>query len=454
MTHHTPMNAPTQSDLITAQRLPALPSILKALRGLTKMRFAALVRLTGTDWQACVVDDCAGLGIRAGDVWEVDNTLCQKVREINQPVNWPDVSTAPFSRSSSHMASLLGIQAYFAYPIYRADGSFFGTLCAMDTVRGEPAAASVIDAASAFSQILGPQLRAVEPTDHEAHSTTAASIERDVRTVTQTFQSTTQPIPPAGSASPVAGGDVGRADAVSPPSGQPSASLDPVVQGKVLSVMSHDLRNPMHSLMAAIEMIQIKPMEPRLQRLMGMVQGSAVRLSELARQALDFARLQTLGDVVINVSPAHDLGSTVESAVGHVRASYPQRNIVVNITGCPPMNIDPSRVEQLLEIVLTHAVKHCGVDRDVEVHARRVDQALALDVAVPDYILDAALVPHVFDPFYAVDGEAQTAHLGIGLYLARAIALAHQGELTLVTDAGQARFVVTLPLTESSMSEV
>lgn len=447
------MNAPTQSDLIHAQRLPALPSILRALRGLTNMRFAALVRLTGSDWQACVVDDQAGLGIRAGDVWEVDNTLCHTVREINQPVNWPDLSSAGLSLSTSHMASLLGIRAYFAYPVYRADGSFFGTLCAMDTVPGEPVGASVIDAASAFSQILGPQLGGADAASDDAHRTTAASIERDVRTVTQTFQSTLQTIPPD-SRSPSESSSHASPPTTRSPVVPTSASLDPAVQAKVLSVMSHDLRNPMHSLMAAIEMIQIKPMEPRLQRLMGMVQGSALRLSELARQALDFARLQMLGDVAINIAPACDLAPALEAVVERVRAGYPQRSIVVNAQAGSPMDIDPARFEQLLEIVLTHAVKHCGVDREVQVHASRVDQALVLEVVVPDYILDAALVPHVFDPFYAIEGKAQTAHLGIGLYLARAIALAHQGELTLATDAGQACFVLTLPMLESSASEV
>lgn len=373
---------------MAVQQLTALPSILRALCGLTNMGFAALVRLDGEVWQACAVDDVEGLGIAAGDTWRTADTFCGKVRETNQPLRLADISSEEARLPATHMANTLGVMAYFGYPVYRADGSFFGTLCTMGTAPQGCMSAAVIDAASAFSQMIGDRLRA-----------------------------------------------------------QKSSAVPDAVRSKVLSVLGHDLRNPMHSLMAAIEMIQLKPMEPRLQRLMGMVHGSAVRLSELARHTLDYARLQTLDEMPLNIVPAHDCLQTLNTVAAHVRTAYPQRGVDIDASPLSAIDADPGRLEQMLDIVLTHAVKHCGVDQPVRVHCEDMPEGISMRVLVDGYILDAAILAHIFDPFYTVAGEAQTAHLGVGLYLAHAMARAHGGDLTAMLNGTEASFILSLPRT-------
>ena len=422
------MTAPLHPDLIDAQRLPALPSVLKALRSLTHMRFAALVRVTDREWRACLVDDAGNFGIDSGDVWPIEHTFCGQVREINAPVTHLSISPDSAGGVATHMALALGVRCHFAYPVFKADGTFFGTLCVMDTKPHESLPSGVVDAASAFSQLLGAQLGEGQAAPE--------------------YVPPVSPKPPLSSVPPGETATPAHAPVAAPK----SASSEPVVQAKVLSVLGHDLRNPMHSLMAAIEMIQLKPMEPRVERLMGMVEGSALRLSELARQTLDFARLQMLGNLAVQVVPSHDPVAGIQAVIKGVRAAYPQREVVQDIDGCPATDMDPARIEQALAIVLTHAVKHCGADRQVEVTAHGGDESLVIDVDVPDYILDAALLPHVFDPFYEIGGAAQTAHLGVGLYIARATLLAHGGDLTATQNADDVRFSFSLPVTSTIAS--
>ena len=416
------MTAFLPPDMIDAQRLAALPSVLKALRGLTQTRFAALVRLTDQKWQACLVDDHASLGIRAGDVFPIEDTLCAQVREIHAPVNQPSVGPDMAGENTAHMARALGIRCHFSYPVFAADGAFFGALCLMDTTPHEPLSSAVVDAVAAFSQLVGTAL-----------SRTGRAASQDL------------PMGKASTAPDV--GSTQAAKAPAPAAVPAAAEAEPSVQARVLSVMGHDLRNPMHSLMAAIEMIQLKPMEPRLERLMGMVQGSASRLSELARQTLDFTRLQMLGELPIQVMPSHDPVSGIKAVIEHVRASYPQREVQEDLQNCPSADIDPGRVDQALSSVLTHAIKHCGADQQVGVRALGRDGRLIVEVSVPGYILDAALLPHLFNPFAQRDGTAQTAHLGVGLYLARATALAHGGDLVARQTGTEVGFIFSLPIT-------
>jgi len=416
---------------IDTQRLPAFPAVLKALRGLSQMRFAALVRITDRQWQPYMVDDQANLGIEAGDVWPIENTLCGEVLELNAPVSQPSVPLDLAGENAAHMVNALGIRCHFSYPVFDADGSFFGVLCMMDTVPCHPMSFAVIDAVSAFSQLVGADISrarasAISPSSDAAPTDSAAAQVPTRRESEPSRQGQT-----SAHAEPVGSG--------APPS----------VQSRVLSVMGHDLRNPMHSLMAAIEMIQLKPMDQRLERLMGMVHGSASRLGELAQQTLDFTRLQMLGELPVQIVPSHDPVGNIKSLIKAVRASYPQREVVEDIDACPAADLDPARLEQAMASVLTHAIKHCGADQQVSVVARGQDGALEIVVSVPGYILDAAMLANVFNPFAQEGGEAQTAHLGVGLYLARAVALAHGGDLVATQAGNDARFVFAVPISSA-----
>ena len=68
-----------------------------------------------------------------------------------------------------------------------------------------------------------------------------------------------------------------------------------------------------------------------------------------------------------------------------------------------------------------------------------------IDIDVPGYILPAELLSHLFDPFHMIDGEPRIAQLGIGLYLAAAVARAHGGSLGAhVLGEGAVRFTMRL----------
>ncbi|MBJ7263471.1 MAG: HAMP domain-containing histidine kinase [Burkholderiaceae bacterium] len=217
-------------------------------------------------------------------------------------------------------------------------------------------------------------------------------------------------------------------------------------QRKVLSVISHDVRNPMHSLFAAIEMLKSKPLDPRALRLAGMVEASALRLGELARGAVDFARMQLTGEMPIHPVVNAPLQTALDKAVANARAAYPQREVTAHWEDCAAFTCDPARVGEAFAAVLNHALKHVEYDSTVAIRGYcDEDMAALIDIDVPGYILPAELLPHLFDPFHMIDGEARIAQLGIGLYLAAAVARAHGGSLTAsALGEGAVRFTMRL----------
>jgi GAF domain-containing protein len=108
-----------------------IESVLRQLCDITGMGFAAVARVTEQRWIACHVHDKIEFGLDPGSELKVKTTICDEIRESRQPVYIDCVSDAPIWRT--HPTPILyGFQSYVSVPLVLSDGSFFGTLCAVD----------------------------------------------------------------------------------------------------------------------------------------------------------------------------------------------------------------------------------------------------------------------------------------------------------------------------------
>ncbi len=93
-----------------------------------------IARTEDDDWVVLYVHD-DGYGVRAGDVYRWSDTFCSRMYEGRAPMVVPDVSREPALREAP-VARNLTIGSYVGVPICRADGTLFGTLCAIDPEPG------------------------------------------------------------------------------------------------------------------------------------------------------------------------------------------------------------------------------------------------------------------------------------------------------------------------------
>ncbi|KQN11890.1 GAF domain-containing protein [Sphingomonas sp. Leaf28] len=105
--------------------------ILEEVAAVTGMGFVAVARVTDTRWIACQVLDQIEFGMSPGDELRVSTTICNDIRESGNAVVIDNVSSDP--KWHSHPApALCGFKSYISLPIILDDGSFYGTLCAID----------------------------------------------------------------------------------------------------------------------------------------------------------------------------------------------------------------------------------------------------------------------------------------------------------------------------------
>jgi len=93
----------------------------------------------------------------------------------------------------------------------------------------------------------------------------------------------------------------------------------------------------------------------------------------------------------------------------------------------PLMDLDPLRMREVLTNVVTNAIRHTPSGGQVDVDAHAESGRLTLSVSDTGSGIASADLPHVFDRFYK--GPTSTGS-GLGLAIARALVLAHGGEIT------------------------
>jgi len=108
---------------------------------------------------------------------------------------------------------------------------------------------------------------------------------------------------------------------------------------------------------------------------------------------------------------------------------------------------DPSRLEQVVTNLMTNAAKF-GAGKPIEIRIERLDGTARLAVTDHGIGIDPARRPYVFDRFERAVPSSRYGGLGLGLYIARSIVVAHGGTIAVDSEPGAgSTFTVTLPCT-------
>ena len=120
-----------KDQAIAVGQAERLGEILREICEATGMGFAAVARVTEQRWIACLVEDRIDFGLDPGDELKIHETICDEIRDSGEAVVIDDVSD-DIKWSRHPVPVIYGFKSYCSFPVYLEDGSFFGTLCAID----------------------------------------------------------------------------------------------------------------------------------------------------------------------------------------------------------------------------------------------------------------------------------------------------------------------------------
>jgi signal transduction histidine kinase len=140
-------------DLEAVRQIPIVPNMLEVICDLTGMGFAAVARVTETRWLACQVRDLVKFGLREGDELKIETTICNEIRDSRQLVVIDNVQEDPDFKDH-HTPKMYGLQSYISVPILLKDGTFFGTLCAIDSKPAKVKDPKIVGTFTMFAELL------------------------------------------------------------------------------------------------------------------------------------------------------------------------------------------------------------------------------------------------------------------------------------------------------------
>jgi signal transduction histidine kinase len=208
---------------------------------------------------------------------------------------------------------------------------------------------------------------------------------------------------------------------------------------------SHELRTPIFSLGGFLELLADEDLDEETRRqFLDQLRGQVDRMRKLATELLDLSRLES-GALELRPEPT-DVGQLArEVAAEFTPAAQRHESIVVLELEDDPIELDcdPERVAQVLRILLDNALVHTPAGTGVRVSADRRNGHVRLEVSDRGQGIKRQNMPHIFEPFFTSNEEAQGA--GLGLAIARELAERMQGRLTVRSAPGSTTFSLVLP---------
>jgi signal transduction histidine kinase len=385
-----------RASIEAIERIDTVPLLLEVACRTTGMGFAAIARVTEERWIACAVRDEIAFGLEPGGELEIRTTICDSIRTAGSPVVIDEVATDPDYRDH-HTPAMYGFQSYISMPIVRRDGSFFGTLCAID-----PKPAHVSDPATVATFKLFAELIAMHLDAQDRLEITEAALLGE------------------------------RATAE--------------LRDQFIAVLGHDLRNPLAAIEAGTRLLARAPLDARSSGIVARMAESCRRMTDLIGDVLDFARGKLGGGLVLDRRDDMPLAEALEQVVEELRTVHPERLIRADLRVMDMVPCDPRRIMQLLSNLLGNALTHGDPAEPVGVTATTEDGAFTLAVSNGGLPIPAARLDRLFEPFTRAGDGRVSEGLGLGLYIADEIARAHGGALTATSDANETRFTFTMPI--------
>jgi PAS domain S-box-containing protein len=222
-------------------------------------------------------------------------------------------------------------------------------------------------------------------------------------------------------------------------------------RGLFIDVLAHELRTPLTPILSSTSMLK-DILEQRddkiLNRLAVNIHNSAQTLTGRLEELLEVARYSR-GTFKVKTRTT-DINLFIEGVISRFKPMLETKNQQLNILipeGLPEIDIDQSRIEQVLINLLSNASKFAP-DSDISLEISADSEALQFSVTDKGIGISAEEQAKIFQPYHRVEQDRQKfPGIGLGLTVCKQIVEAHGGKIGVTSEPGQgSTFSFRLPL--------
>jgi signal transduction histidine kinase len=389
------MTLDVYADVATVKSIGVVPKILEVACRVTGAGFAGVARVTEDRWVSCMVRDQIGFGLEPGSDLPLDNTFAQDVKQSRETIIIENAASDAHY-ADNPMAKMFGVQSYISVPIVLTNGTFFGTLCAIDR---RPARLDTPETVAMFTLLAELIAHHLDEAENYKNSQDNLADALEVSDLREQF----------------------------------------------IAVLGHDLRNPLGAIALGASMLREKQKGPREVQVVDLISKSVGRMSELISNVLDFARGRLGAGLKMNMNGDAALLPILEHVVSELQMMWPDRVIETTYAAAPVTFCDRDRIGQLFSNLLGNALSYGPENESVRVETRETDSAFELSVSNGGTPIPPLAMSRLFQPFVRGAVMEDKQGLGLGLYIASEIARAHGGTLSATSNSVETRFTLRLP---------
>jgi signal transduction histidine kinase len=230
-------------------------------------------------------------------------------------------------------------------------------------------------------------------------------------------------------------------------------------QMEFVAGVSHELRTPLAVIRAAGENLSdgVIAEGEQVRRYGALIASEGRRLTEMVEQALEFSGIQS-GRKTYQMSPAR-IDEIIAEAMAASQAMIKEGGFEIEKdiqSGLPMIAADRAALSRAIQNLLSNAVKYSGENRWIRIRASSDERQVSIAIEDRGMGIEAADLPHIFEPFHRGRAPlaAQIHGNGLGLSLVRHIITAHGGEVGVESKAGSgSSFTLRLPAVASDSEQ-
>ncbi len=218
-----------------------------------------------------------------------------------------------------------------------------------------------------------------------------------------------------------------------------------------ISVVSHELKTPVSIIKGYAETLRRPEARQRVElvdEMLDEIVSESDRLARLVDDLLDASRLEA-GGLAFHEIEDVDMSMIAKRVIERYQGQTDRHELVLKFPNdFPVIRGDAQRLEQVLDNLVSNAIKYSPRGGDVTIRGRFSPAEVVLSVSDEGVGIPLDEQERIFHRFYRMEGPETRAvsGTGLGLYLVRAIVEAHGGRIWINSTPGQgATFYVALP---------
>ena len=223
---------------------------------------------------------------------------------------------------------------------------------------------------------------------------------------------------------------------------------------QTLGILGHDLRNPLSAMMTASTMLlDAERLDAHTVKTAARVlHRAANRMNRMVEDLLDLTRTRSGASIPVTPMPM-DLEPLCRQMVAELAATHSGGGLRLTVRGNLRGRWDPDRLSQVISNLLRNAIQHGSSSEPIDLILEDHGAEVLMSVHNCGRAIPLGAQTRIFEPMVRhVGNEGLDAGVGLGLYIASQVVLAHHGTLTVMSsDAEGTTFTARLPREPSEL---